>query len=140
MKIWTLIVQPDFQANGKPFAVDVDFYGSVEEVKRKVKQKLAISPAFAHVYTSKLVVRKIEEMTLDASEDWEEILENIDDLNTIKEVHKGELVANLGLSDGQILLVQIMPGTSRISILLCFSHVAHTLSTRLGGNSRWSIQ
>lgn len=88
----------------------------VEKIKLKVEEKLTNTIADIHSYW--LVVLKTEgKITLNESGGWKEILNDINanDLNTINDVSEGERVANLGLSDGQILLVQIMPRTPHIS-------------------------
>jgi hypothetical protein len=57
-------------------------------------------------------------MILNVCERWETILKGLDidvnDWNTIEAARESELVVNLGLSEAQILLIQ-MAGTSHIS-------------------------
>jgi hypothetical protein len=66
----------------------------------------------ARVPTSLFVVLKTKgEKTLNESGGRKEILKNLnfnDYPNTIEVANKGEQMANLGLSDGQFLLIQIM--------------------------------
>lgn len=117
MKIWTLIVQPDFQACGRPFSFDIDPFLNVHQMKEKVKEER--TDILAQVDAADITVWKTTgEMTLIASDKrWEEIFKKIDvnDENTIEDLPEAQVVANLGLSEGQILLVQMMVGTS------CFS-------------------
>ena len=127
MKIWTLIVQPDFQACGRPFSFDIDSSLNVHQMKEKVKEER--TDILAHVDAADITVWKTTgEMTLIASDNgWEEIFKRIDvtDENTIEDLPEAQMVANLGLSESQILLVQMMVGTS------CFSTAPEAFSDNL---------
>ena len=120
MEIWLLLVNCDFQALGGCFPVNTTSSDDVYHLKEKVKEKTREALSRAHVDPKELTMWKTKgAMIIDKSspERLSEILRNIDvsDENTIEELSEDELVADLGLSDGQTLLVQVrLSGTSRI--------------------------
>ena len=118
MKLWLLLVNHGFQALGDQFPVDTTPNDLIYHLKKKVKEENQI--ILAHVDTDDLTVWKTKgEMTINNANIEErsaEILRtiNVDDKDTIEELGASEVVADLELSDGQILLIR-MPGMSRIS-------------------------
>ncbi|KAI0245533.1 hypothetical protein BJV78DRAFT_1287615 [Lactifluus subvellereus] len=119
MNIWTLLVKPDFQAVGRPFMVEVESSDSVLAVKWEVKQQFANTLALD---IPMLIVWKTDgEMILNESKGWDEKLKNINinDRKTIWKVREGSQVAALGLSDDQILLVQIqiLPDSHQVTAI-----------------------
>ena len=119
MEIWLLLVDCDFQALGGCFPVNTSSGDGVYHLKEKVKEKTREALSHAHVDSKELTMWKTKgAMIIDksSSERLSEILRNIDvsDQNTIEELSEDDLVADLGLSEGQTLLVRLS-GTSRIS-------------------------
>jgi Crinkler effector protein N-terminal domain len=124
-KTWLLLVNHKFQAIGECFLVNISGRDLIANLTKKVKKERR--NALANVDAVDLTVWKsaiiIDETT--TSECLAERLRNIkvDDKDTIEKVGSYVQVANLGLSDGQTLLVQL-PGTSRVSSLAVFSYWA----------------
>ena len=122
-KTWFFLVNHKFQALGECFLVNTSGRDLIENLKKKVKKERR--NALANVDAADLTVWKstinIDETI--TSERMAEILRNInvDDKNTIEKVGSYVQMSNLGLSDGQTLLVQL-PGTSRASTLAVFSY------------------
>jgi hypothetical protein len=108
MNVWFLLIQSNFQAVGRPSVVKLDPSKTVEDLKLEVKQQFANTLALD---IPKLRVWKTKGGTiLKLKKGWEETLKSIN-FNTTEAVLENEKVANLQLSDDQILLVQ---STSRI--------------------------
>ena len=119
MEIWLLLVDYNFQALGGCFPVNTTSGDAVYHLKEKVKEETPEALSRVHVDLKNLTMWKTKgAMIIDksSSDRLPEILKNIDvgDENTIEELSEDELVADLGLSDGQTLLVRLS-GTSRIS-------------------------
>jgi hypothetical protein len=116
MNVWILIVQPDFQAVGRPFIVEVESSASVLAVKQEVKQQFANTLALdiPMLVLWKTEGEEILDFELYDSGGWKNVLQKI--RKTLRVVKENEIVGNLGLSDNQILLVQIqiLRGMSRI--------------------------
>ncbi|KAI0250722.1 hypothetical protein BJV78DRAFT_530463 [Lactifluus subvellereus] len=108
MNVWILIVQPDLQPDGRPFKVKVNPTGSVEDMKLEVKRHS--ENTLTAIDIRKFIVWKTEgeeilDFKLYGSGGWENVLRKI--RKTLRVVNENEIVGNLGLSDNQILLVQI---------------------------------
>ncbi len=126
-KIWCILVDHEFQKQvGVHFSVQTSSEDDIDDLKDKVKVKLPTR--LTHVSSPDLTVWKTKgEMIINSAEVKEpkrlvEILGNInvDNEDAIEMLDPVEQVADLGLTDGQFLLVQL-PGTSRIStVVRCF--------------------
>jgi hypothetical protein len=116
---WLVLVDHKFRALGDCFWVQAD---NIHNLKMQVKELWAND--LARVHAAKLSVWKtkgtmiINESTFHVLEDILRKI-NISDKNTIEELSGCESVADLGLSDGQMLLVQLpVPGASYFSLPL----------------------
>ncbi|KAH9052031.1 hypothetical protein EDB83DRAFT_2521899 [Lactarius deliciosus] len=113
-KTWLLPVDHTFQTTiGSRFSVLTSGEEDVETLKAKVMEKKENNPAFTYVSASGLSVWKTKgELVIDKvtiKESLGDILFSIDVHNkdTIEELDEEEQVANLELSEGQILLVRL---------------------------------
>ncbi|KAH9176203.1 hypothetical protein EDB89DRAFT_2066023 [Lactarius sanguifluus] len=113
-KTWLLPVNHTFQTTiGSRFSVLTFGEEDVETLKEKVMEKKQNNPAFTHVSASDLSVWKtkgelvINKVTI--KESLVDILSgiNIHNKDTIEELDEDEQVADLELSEGQILLVRL---------------------------------
>ncbi len=123
-KIWCILVDHEFQNQGRSFSVRTSSEDDIDDLKDKVKVKL--HPRLTHVSSMDLTVWKTKgEMIINEAEVKERLVEilgniDVDNEDTIEMLRPGEQVADLGLTDDQVLLVQL-PGTSRIStVVRCF--------------------
>ncbi|KAH8993174.1 hypothetical protein EDB92DRAFT_442069 [Lactarius akahatsu] len=129
-KTWLLPVDHTFQTTiGSRFSVLTSGEEDVETLREKVMEKKQNNPAFTYVSASDLSVWKtkgelvINKVTI--KESLADILSGIDVHNkdTIEELDEDEQVADLELSEGQILLIRL-PGASPLLLALApaFSH------------------
>lgn len=115
MKIWIVILRPNLQP-GRPFIIEVESSMSIYLMKEHLKHKPELGDELTNISISRFVVWKTKgKMILNISEDWEEILENVDfkDRDTVDLVWENNEVGSLGLSDNQILLVEIRPAVDQ---------------------------
>jgi hypothetical protein len=118
--VWFLLVDHKFQAVGNCFSVETSLIDDdVCELKDKITaEKLEIFSHY-HIYPDYLTLWQTKGKLLinnsSSAECLEEILKNIDadDEDTIWKPGEYDAVADLQLSDDQVLLVQL-PGMSRI--------------------------
>ncbi|KAI9433728.1 hypothetical protein H4582DRAFT_1984398 [Lactarius indigo] len=113
MKIWLLLVNHKFQAMGNCFDIDsASEDDNINTLKEKVKEEIPEALSRAHVDPSDLTVWKTKgSMAIDESNfgHLAEILGSIDvdNRDTIEKLSEVEQVANLKLSDTQILLIRL---------------------------------
>ncbi|KAH9052698.1 hypothetical protein EDB87DRAFT_1715971 [Lactarius vividus] len=113
MSIWLLLVDHRFQAMGSCFEVGAfSDHDNINTLKERVKEKKPEALSRAHVDPSDLTVWKTKgSMAIDESnlERLAEILGsiNVDNKDTIEKLFEVKRVAKLGLSDTQVLLVQL---------------------------------
>ncbi|KAH9995503.1 hypothetical protein BJV77DRAFT_222440 [Russula vinacea] len=102
-KIRVLFVDHEFQAIGKSFKVITAAQDEIEDLKEKAIKKsgIDVTVTFVSVWTSTLIID--ETVT---PERLAELLRNVKDEAT--EVHETVKVAGLGLTNGQVLLMQVM--------------------------------
>jgi hypothetical protein len=119
-RIWLLPVDHEFQAVGNRFRVEASIDDEVRDLKDTLKEETPGTFSRYHIEPDCLTVWKTEgKLVIDTStakEDLKEILKKIDvnDEGTIRMLDPHVKVADLQLSDDQILLVRF-PGMSRIS-------------------------
>ncbi len=121
-KIWCILVDHEFQKQVEVrFSVQPSSNDYIDDLKDQVKVKL--HPSLNHVPSARLTVWKMKgEMIINRADVEERLVEilgniNFDNEDTIEMLDPWEQVADLGLTDGQVLLVQL-PGTSRISTVV----------------------
>ncbi|KAH9063641.1 hypothetical protein EDB87DRAFT_137718 [Lactarius vividus] len=113
MSIWLLLVDHRFQAMGSCFEVGAfSDHDNINTLKERVKEKKPEALSRAHVDPSDLTIWKTKgSMAIDESnlERLAEILGSIDvdNKDTIEKLVEVKRVAKLGLSDTQVLLVQL---------------------------------
>jgi len=107
MKAYILIVESNFE-----ILKDTDIFGivietcGVHDIKKKAKKEF---PLLAQVSNARLALWRTGKRTLDETL---EVLKN--DRDAMTRLQEYEQVADLGLSDGEIVVIQLL-GTSRIS-------------------------
>src|ERR1700679_1695109 len=112
MKVWILVVNPNFMAVRDIFSVDVGSCVHAEDIKTNTKER---SPHLAQTPDSDLVLwEKIGKEPFYNAQLLKAALGG-DPLNVIKMINGNEKVAHLGLSAGEILVLQKLSGMSRIS-------------------------
>ncbi|KAH8984472.1 hypothetical protein EDB92DRAFT_1490314 [Lactarius akahatsu] len=109
MKVWLLLVDYKFQAIGHRFEVNTtsgDF--NINDLKKGVGEKRPNALSRASVDCSDLIVWKTMIIDRSTAKRLAEILRdiNVDDKDTIEKLSEDEQVADLGLSEGQTLLVR----------------------------------
>ncbi len=123
-RIWCILVDHEFQFQkqiGDHFSVRTSSKDDIDDLRDKVKVK--VHPCLTHVSSVDLTVWKTKgEMIINKAEVEERLVEilgniDVDNEDTIEKLRPGEQVADLGLTDDQVLLVQL-PGTSRISTVV----------------------
>ena len=112
-KIRVLFVDHEFQAIGKSFKVITAAQDEIEDLKEKAIKKsgIDVTVTFVSVWTSTLIID--ETVT---PERLAELLRNVKDEAT--EVHETVKVAGLGLTNGQVLLMQVMRRHGTSCVLL----------------------
>jgi hypothetical protein len=121
METWVLLVDHKFRAIGQSFSVNTTVQDNIGELREKALKKLLRTDLAAPSLTvwKTKGTKIIDETTFERTE---EILRSIDvdDNDTIEEVRSMAKVANLGLSNGQHLLMRL-PGASCVSTAIgCF--------------------
>ncbi|KAH9039479.1 hypothetical protein EDB83DRAFT_1719969 [Lactarius deliciosus] len=117
---WLLLVDYNFQALGDFFSVDtISGDDNINDLKKKAKEKRQV--ALARVDAANLTVWKTKgTMAIDESnfDRFVKILKGIDvnDKDTIEKLSVRTRVADLGLSNGQTLLVR-MPGRQSETVI-----------------------
>ncbi|KAI9434081.1 hypothetical protein H4582DRAFT_2184736 [Lactarius indigo] len=111
-KIWLLLVDHMFQAIGNCFSFRTSSREDIGDLMEKVKEKKPEALSRIHVDPSDLTVWKTKGPMMinhSNSNSLAEILRkiNFDDKDAIEKLRSHEQVVNLGLSDGQTLLVQL---------------------------------
>jgi hypothetical protein len=107
MKIWILPIDDNCElCNSDLIPCNVGT-GEALDIKETAREN---SPLLAQLETSQLVIWKAA--CKKSRNEVQEVLKN--DRNAITRIYANEQVADLGLSDGEILVIQIL-GTSRIS-------------------------
>jgi hypothetical protein len=104
--IWLLLVDCNFQALGGRFLVGIDMTTCIYHLKKMVKEERQND--LAHIDAARFTVWKTKDI-IDESALVDLLRRIINDKDTIEELHAGQPVADLGLSDDQTLLVQL-PG------------------------------
>jgi hypothetical protein len=118
-KIWVLLVHHDFQVIGSRFLVRFDTSWVIDEFRNKLKEerptlsRTDIDPGDLTVWKMK---GEVVIYNSTSKKRLVEILNSIDvnDVDAVEEIGEAEVLANVGLPDGQVLLVRL-PGSSRIS-------------------------
>lgn len=112
MKVWLLVVSRDFQIDGEYFSVDVKPHMDAHEIKKNIKD---ICNDLAEFPDPKLAIWKtVGEGPFNDSDLLQDAL-NRNPNDIIKKIDPRTKVADLKLSDDDILVLQILSGTSRIS-------------------------
>jgi hypothetical protein len=138
-RTWLILVDQMFQMVGKRFWVPTSNDDYIVDLQKKVKEEKP--KALYQVDPDELTVWKMKGAkiinTFASKERLARILESIDvkDEETIEELSEVDLVTDLGLSYGQVLLVQ-QPGTSRIVIIAigCVTIQATAVTSREDGS------
>lgn len=112
--VWLHLVDHKFQALGHCFETEITIDDDIFDLKYKVKEKKPEIFSYHDIDPPCLTVWKMEgELVHNGStaKCQEEILEkvNINDRDTIQMLDEDEMVAEVQLSDSQILLIQL-PG------------------------------
>ena len=129
-KTWFLLVDHKFQALGNIFTVNISRHDLVEDFKNKVKKVVEDDPNLpAHVVARSLQVWKTKGTKIinkNTLKQLATILRSIDtdDEDTIERVSEFDGLADLELSDNQVLLAQLPRRTSRVSTLAALSYWA----------------
>lgn len=116
---WLLLVEPKFQKNGNRFPVNTTSDDKIADIVEKVREEKPKVLSRAHIDPSDLTVWRIKGVSIInhlTTKRSAEILSRIDvnDQDMIEEVDEDKRVSDLGLSDGETLLLQL-PGTSCMS-------------------------
>ena len=113
MKVWGLIVEPDFKAVGRPFPVEVKSSDSINGVK--IKARRVSKKVLGDLELWEITVWKAQGDLQDLMETLKSIDSNAPSSNTMVQVFEDRVVGALGITENQILLLQTNSRTSRIS-------------------------
>jgi len=116
MRLWVLLVNHKFQAIGDFFPVDTS--GNIHHLKMKVKEER--QNGLACVDVSMLTVWMMKGTMIIIEPSFEHLAEilgsiNIHKKDTIEELGRFRWVVDLGLADGQTLLIQL-PGMCYVMV------------------------
>jgi hypothetical protein len=118
-----VLVDHNFQALTDLFLVETTPGDLIYHLKKKVKEQWHGDADFAQLDFTNIVVWKtmgakvINEHTHEHMADILSTI-NVNDEGTIQRLFETNKLADLGLSDFQTLLLQLLPGTSRVSTIV----------------------
>jgi hypothetical protein len=128
-KTWFLLVDHKFQALGTIFSINISCHDLVEDFKNNLKKVVDDDPDLPDDVARRLQVWKTKGTKIINKNSFKQlatILRSIDtnDEDTIERVSEFDGLADLELSDNQVLLVQLSRRTSHVSTLAAFSYWA----------------